>query len=1023
MRMALGARLLLIVFSAMLAVPAMASRAAAQQDPLCINCDPGGEPPVYAVAVTPDGGTFGTVPTNKSGLTLSFTVKNTGNHATEFYNLSCSGTNGITCSPNTLSVGLSPGTSRTVTVTFSTGSTSGPGRVTLTAMSSNSTNSGYYTGTIVRYGVSVTPDGSTAPTRKANTGGYSQTFTIKNTGETSNTYTFTCTGSGGVICGTAPSPVTLAPDSSTTRTQSYSVGAPGTGKLTLTATGSNASNSGYYNVPIVSYGVSVTPDGTTTPTRKANTGGYSQTFTIKNTGSTSNTFTFTCTGSGGVTCGTAPSSVTLAAGASTTRTQSYSVGAPGTGKLTLTATGSNASNSGYYNVPIVSYGVSVTPDGATASATPYSSGSLTFTIKNTGSASNTFTFTCSSTGGVTCGTAPAPVTLAAGQSITRDQSYSVGGPGTGTLTLTASGSNAANSGSYSVQITAVDDPFQSKVSGGAFTKDSRYVLQETANDYDAYGRIERLTDARGKVTKYAYGGTNGAFLTRITRLADAGSSVDSLTTVLTYYEESGYLKSIKDEGGSSRSFVYDGFGRLIEIKNHADSVVEEYAYQYSRKSENGWTFDSASPNVITTTTYLQHSPSVKSVVKREYLDGLGRTIQTNVQDGSTYHVTATEYDAMGRPRRAWKPYPRTSPDYDVNFALHAAAWYDTVYDSNQAKPYRETQYTADALSRVKREIPEYIGGSAPDTVLYVYGVDGANDWTYTEVTDESGKKVRRYKDLFGNEVKVVLGYGATEATTTTLAYDVLGRRTRATDPRGLVTTYTLDGRGLLTQKTSPDAGTVKHKYDRAGNLRYTQDANQAAAGQVHFTTYDFAGRPLTSGVGPATFSSLDPDAATAPSLETTTANWRTVWQYDAKPSPTLYPWSLFSAQIEADTLLNVTGRLAAVASRSNGAWQVELYSYDADGRIVRRYVHTQPNSGTGVLMALNTRTVYVRDLRGSITERHDYVGTRAFHHWYEYDGRGLLWKVYADTSATRPDTPDVVYTYRPSGEVASRQYA
>ena len=31
------------------------------------------------------------------------------------------------------------------------------------------------------------------------------------------------------------------------------------------------------------------------------------------------------------------------------------------------------------------------------------------------------------------------------------------------------------------------------------------------------------------------------------------------------------------------------------------------------------------------------------------------------------------------------------------------------------------------------------------------------------------------------------------------------------------------------------------------NLRYGQDANQAVAGQVAFTTYDFAGRPLVSG--------------------------------------------------------------------------------------------------------------------------------------------------------------------------------
>lgn len=323
---------------------------------------------------------------------------------------------------------------------------------------------------------------------------------------------------------------------------------------------------------------------------------------------------------------------------------------------------------------------------------------------------------------------------------------------------------------------------------------------------------------------------------------------------------------------------------------------------------------------------------------------------------------------------------------------------------------------------MKKEIPEYAGTSAGPFVIYAYGLDTGTQQTYTEVTDESGKKVRRYQDLFGNEVKIVLGYGATEATTTTLAYDVLGRRTRATDPRGLVTTYAVDGRGLLTQKTSPDAGTVRHKYDRAGNLRYTQDANQQAAGQVHFMSYDFAGRPLRSGVGSATFSSLNPDATSAPTLETTQGNWRMVWAYDAKPSTSAYPWSLFSTQINALSLSNVSGRLAAVASRSNGAWQVELYSYDADGRVAKRYVYTQPNSGTGVLTAINTTTTYVRDLRGEITERLDSVGTRVFRHWYEYDGRGLLSEIYASTSTTKASSADVTYTYRPSGEVESRTY-
>src|SRR6266571_6898181 len=97
----------------------------------------------------------------------------------------------------------------------------------------------------------------------------------------------------------------------------YSVGAPGTGTLTLTASGTNASDPGSYSVPIVSYGVSVTPDGATAATRTANTGGYSESFTVTNTGSASNTFSFGCSGASGLTCGTVPGSVSLAANGQT----------------------------------------------------------------------------------------------------------------------------------------------------------------------------------------------------------------------------------------------------------------------------------------------------------------------------------------------------------------------------------------------------------------------------------------------------------------------------------------------------------------------------------------------------------------------------------------------------------------------------------------------------------------------------------------------------------------------------------
>lgn len=568
--------------------------------------------------------------------------------------------------------------------------------------------------------------------------------------------------------------------------------------------------------------------------------------------------------------------------------------------------------------------------------------------------------------------------------------------------------------------TPVTNFVQSSVSGGAFTKDSRYLLQETANSRDAYGRITQLADARGKLTDHVYGGNpNNAFLTKVTRVKDASGLVDLVTDLA--YDSFGFLTSIKDEGGSFRRFTYDLFGRLRQIRNHADSVVKAFGYAYSRTSPN-WTFNPASPNAVVDTTFLRHAPTPASVVSTQFLDGLGRPIQAIVQDGSSFVVTASQYDLAGRPWRSWKPYTRATPGYDASFATNATSFYNTYHSASNAKPYVETLYRADALDRPSKVIPEYLGTSPTVFSLQAYGIDAAAKHAIIEATDASGKKTRSFADVFGSEVKTILGYGATEATTTLAGFNVLGQRLKTTDPRGLITTYALDTRGLLAWKNSPDAGTVLYKHDRNGNLRYAQDANDVAFGHVNFTNYDFANRPLVSGEGPWSFGSLDPDAEPLSLLETSTNAWQVVRAYDAKPSTGLFPWSLFSAEISPLALTNVSGRLAALASKSNGAWQATLFSYNADGRVATRHTFTQANGGASVLAALNTQVTYVRDLRDVVTERWLTVGSSTFNHWYEFDNRGLLWKAFASPGSAKPGTPDATFTYRPSGQLQDRQY-
>jgi RHS repeat-associated protein len=255
-------------------------------------------------------------------------------------------------------------------------------------------------------GVAVTPDGSTTATRPPNTNNYTATFNVKNTSTSQGTFTLTRESSSNITAtGQSRTSVTLAANGGNINVDIYyNAGSPGSGYVKLWAEGQPGIDAGTWNVP-VGPTAAVTPDAGTAVNRLTNTGPYSEMFTVKNNGTTLTTFTVTCSGSSNVTCtGVSPSSVQLAGGAQITdATATYSVGATGSGTLTLTATGGVGSDNGSYSVPVISYGVAVTPDSGEALLHhPNVYGGVTFTVKNTGTQIDTFDFSCAATGNITC---------------------------------------------------------------------------------------------------------------------------------------------------------------------------------------------------------------------------------------------------------------------------------------------------------------------------------------------------------------------------------------------------------------------------------------------------------------------------------------------------------------------------------------------------------------------------------------------------------------------------------------------
>jgi len=114
------------------------------------------------------------------------------------------------------------------------------------------------------YVVQVTPKGLVGPNRAVNSGPHTETFWVTNIGSSTDTYTITCWGSGGVTCAnTSQTTVPLNAGVQTTVTATYNVGAAGTGQLWLKATGQfgepTAVDSGSYSIVVGAPIVDATP--------------------------------------------------------------------------------------------------------------------------------------------------------------------------------------------------------------------------------------------------------------------------------------------------------------------------------------------------------------------------------------------------------------------------------------------------------------------------------------------------------------------------------------------------------------------------------------------------------------------------------------------------------------------------------------------------------------------------------------------------------------------------------------------
>ena len=336
-------------------------------------------------------------------------------------------------------------------------------------------------------------------------------FTVSNTSGTLREGGISCGKSGSIsACTVLTNTYSLNGHTSMTDTVSYTAGAAGSGTVTASTSGQLGTLTATLTVTVNTppYADSVTPKGYTQPAVGLATNTVY--FTVKNWGANSATFNLSpiCVSTASACTLVTASSVTLASGASTFPTVTYTAGAVGTaGTVKLAAT--YASNSAitdtgaFRDTSVVS--VAATPDNTVDTLTASTASSYTFHLSNLmRPVSTTYTLTATCTAPATGCSAPASVTMDAnaGDSAVTVAFTSGGTGATGKVRLLAvQSTDAANKDSGWVSVTSAAATL---CNNGTFASITPCATSPSVSTNTAASQSYTLTNASAFQDSYNY---------------------------------------------------------------------------------------------------------------------------------------------------------------------------------------------------------------------------------------------------------------------------------------------------------------------------------------------------------------------------------------------------------------------------------------------------------------------------------------------------------------------------------------
>ncbi len=335
---------------------------------------------------------------------------------------------------------------------------------------------------------------------------------------------------------------------------------------------------------------------------------------------------------------------------------------------------------------------------------------------------------------------------------------------------------------------------------------------------DAYGNPQSTTDPDGVSTTISYDSDYQTFPVKITK-SGGSESIDLLKSA-EYDPRYGVKLWDINANNLQTNYEYDAFGRPTEVRQ-GSTVLKQVEYK-----------DFGNPDLQRVITKVfdnsTEGDSAGYHYTKEYFDGLGRKYKI-VKKASGKHsleyVTHVEFDTAGRVSKKSRPY---------------LEGIDTRYDS---------VYSYDNAGRISTL-------TLPDGMTKTYSYDNNWDKTLTVKTIYDGKSYEKIFNARGQLIKknepmdanIIYSYYPsgklktikdTNGLTTSVSYDLLGRKTSMTDPNTGTWTYGYQGTRLKTQ-TDVAGNVTSYNYDTLGrisNIDYQDSTGKAYTTPDVFYTY------------------------------------------------------------------------------------------------------------------------------------------------------------------------------------------